>query len=1083
LLLVAEPELAALVFYGLLRLLPEGPPRDGVSFSTFEPNPDAICTTLAATVFHDPAANLSPPEALRVHAAVLNTFAAAATAAARSDKSPPAAVAPPAGRPYARAIVTRLVQKDWPSVEIMLNDIRVCGAADAEALQQTATADRLLRTILEPEPSGAAAQPAPAPPVGEGSYAWRRAPLMARYMRQVLCRKLATADPAVMLRSLSGSVSHGTLLELLAADAGEHPEARKAIEFLLRTLPGELLAQVLRLDSIGGDDKLAAIARELSARGTLPADCAWLWDHWAGGAGPASAAAAPRLVDVLARLEATPLATFSRAVPPAHLAMFFGALKDAFGGQQPFWNRLTAVVATLEPAAVLQLYSKLGPAMFAGYPAAEPALGGKLRRLLDGLHDQTAAFSGQLDLLLAGQDLLPEAADRQRALAWSQCRQAILDLGRLQAQRAGWRSRRPLAQIDAAGERMVEAARAAMPAELLEDDPPGTGKQRRLRAIGQCLLGEPLLPATEWHHTALWRKAGWYFERGKWPGVPLASLRPKAHAQRQWRTQVAAAAAALVILLVIVLALLLTHGGATLSPTREVTQNAEKPPQAPSAQRSPDATSGAVKPATTPPQLTRDSTKAPAVSPAAAPQPVAAPAGPAGGEKQPGGPAGAAAVKPSAPTPMAVASAAAAPNNPSLAKQQAPPIAEDRWHRDARRFAQEHDGVLVEQPMTKGVAEIPDLAGQPTGGFGVERPFLGPGRIVADAESYDFGPGFQDTPTAARLQEIPELAKSLGVQSVSVALEPGDKGYRLVLHWASLPVADANTEAHVIELRKRQATIKECLLQIGGTHNSIDEMVAAQKTLVQLLGLRPPVAPRHDEPRFAQDPQAWTDARAEYQTQYQSLLHKLPGLAQSQFIIIGSQIDRARKDAQFAYSQRVDAELRSRVKQIATVVYRSADKVEAPAALKPSEQTPEIRGEFQQAAEEAAAAPGFIARVKPRIVAEPHGSAMPPAAWTTDGLVVKCVFATEGGLTIVKDDPAEFDAADVPQGTEKVGLRFRFFRRGIFEGEDPQLIAETAPFVVEGIRSGRQYTVTFRMSQEGLRTLRDPNTQPRSSNF
>ena len=47
------------MFYGLLRLLPDGPLRDGVSFSTFEPNPDAICTTLSATVFHDPAANLS----------------------------------------------------------------------------------------------------------------------------------------------------------------------------------------------------------------------------------------------------------------------------------------------------------------------------------------------------------------------------------------------------------------------------------------------------------------------------------------------------------------------------------------------------------------------------------------------------------------------------------------------------------------------------------------------------------------------------------------------------------------------------------------------------------------------------------------------------------------------------------------------------------------------------------------------------------------------------------------------------------------------------------------------------------------
>jgi hypothetical protein len=1073
LLLVAEPELAALVFYGVLRLLPEGRLRDGVSFSTFEPNPDAICTTLAATLFHDPAANLSPPDTLRVRGPVINTFTAGAAgrvsgsaAATRSDKPP----VPPASRPYARAIVARLVQKDWPGVEILLGDIRACGSIDAEGLQQLVAADRQLRALLEPEPSTAPSAAAVPPPV----------PLMARYMRQVLCRKLATADPAALLRPLSGSTSHWALLELLAADAAEHAEARKAVEFLLKNLPGELLAQVLKLDSITSDDKLAAIARQLTAQGALPPECAWLWDHWAAGANSPAAAAVPRLVDILARLEAAALANFSRAVPPAHLAMFYCALKEAFAGQPPFWNRLTAVVAAMEPAAVVQLYGKLGPPMFAGYPAAEPALGGKLRRLLDGLHDQTAAFSGQLDLLLAGQDLLPEAADRQRALAWSQCRQAILDLGRLQSQRTGWGRASPLAQIDASGERMVEAARTAMPPELVEDDPPGTGKQRRLRAIGQCLLGESLLPATHWHHTALWKKAGWYFERGKWPGVPLASLRPKAHAQRQWRTQVAVAGAALVILLAILLTLLMTHGGATVPQNPDLPQNTEKPPELASKSAAPVAIapSLAAEPQHVAAPAEREKEAAKIGPPAAEKQPpLAAPAAPAHIAAPPAG-------KPPAASLAAVAAVAPTAKNVSPAKQEPPPVAEDRWHRDARRFAEEHGGVLVEQPMSKGVAEVPDPAGQTASDFGVERPFLGPGRVGAGSETYDFGNGFQELPPVARLQEVPGLAKTLGVKSVTVVLEPSDKGYRLALHWASVPLADANAEARVAELRKRQETIKDCLLQITRTHRSPEELAEARNTLVQLLGLHPPIAPNHDEPRFAQDPQAWGDARAAYQQQYQEIFRKLPSLGQNQFILIGSQIDHVRKQAQREYNERIDAELRNRVTQIAAVLYRSTSKIELPAAaVKPSEQLAEIRGDFDQTTDDAVPAPGFIARVKVRIVAEPHGSLLPPAAWTADGVLVKCVFTPAGGQAMVKAGTAEFDAADVSPGTEKMSVRFRFFRRGIFEGEEPQLIAETPPYVLEGIRSGQQYTVTFRMSQEGLRTLRDPNTQSRPSNF
>ena len=939
LLLVAEPALAALLFYGLLRLLPDGPLREEVSFSTYEPNPDSICTTLAATLFCDSAANLSPPEALRVRGLVINTF-------------PPRRAAPERiGRPYARSLVARLVQKDWPAVEILLGDLRSCGSVDGEGLQQLLVADRLLRAMLEPQAS---------PP----DDTWRNNPLMARYMRQVLCRKLAAADPAILLRPLVASASHMMLLDLLAPEAAAHPEARKAVEFLLGSLPSALLAQVVE---------------------------------------------------------------------------------------------------------------KLGTALLAGYPAAGPALGGKLRQLLDQLHEQTAEFSSQLDLLLAGQDLLPEEVDRQRALAWSQCRQAIFDLGRLQSQRSRWRSQRPLAQIDAACQRLVEAAQLAMPPELVEDDPPGTGKLRRLQAIGQCLLGEALLPPSHWHHTALWKKAGWYFERGKWPSVPLASLRPKTDARRQWRIQAAVVAAALAVTAAILFVLLMVLTGGERAAERSPPLVQADIDASPTKPKGSAIATKAVGTEPSPRRPAADSIKPAASSDKMSQVPKAA----SGNREAPvQTPANAKASPPAVASLPRVAKGIALAKNQPPAKPQPPPNAEDRWQRDARRFAAEHHGVLIQQPISNGVAEVPQAAGQAADAFDPVRPFLGPGKIRNDSESFDFGNGFDGPVAPAHSQEVPGLAKVIGVQSVTVALESFDKGYRLVLRATSLPVSDANVEATVAQLRKRQGAIKQYLPQLAGSRTSVEERAATQKALVELLHLSPPAAPKRDDPRFSNDPKAWEEAVSQYEQKQQDFLRRLSRLGQNQFMAIGIHIAKIRREAQRDYDQRIDGEMRSRAKQILAVVYSSDSKVEPPAtAAQPLQQVTEISGHFDQTSEDTAVAAGFIARVNVRIVAEPDGNLMPPSAWTNDGLAVKCVFTPAGGRPMVKEGVAEYDVADLSQGTEKISVRFRFFRRGIFEGEDPQLIAETTPYVLDQIRPKQHYTVTFRMPQDALRALRDPNTR------
>jgi hypothetical protein len=52
LLLVAEPEMVVLMVYAIARLLPRGGIREGISFSTYEGDPDRLLTSIAGIAFH-----------------------------------------------------------------------------------------------------------------------------------------------------------------------------------------------------------------------------------------------------------------------------------------------------------------------------------------------------------------------------------------------------------------------------------------------------------------------------------------------------------------------------------------------------------------------------------------------------------------------------------------------------------------------------------------------------------------------------------------------------------------------------------------------------------------------------------------------------------------------------------------------------------------------------------------------------------------------------------------------------------------------------------------------------------------------
>ena len=556
LLIVVEPSLAALLFYGIVRLLPPGPLQGGISFSTYEPNTERLGTTLAATIFHDPLRTDLRPDAYRSRGFAVNTFLDR-----RTDFRQPQAA-------YAVTMLQRLLAEGWDAVDRTLVNLEAVGAKTAEDFDALAAVDRIVPALFDPR------QPLP-------GDAWRRSPMAIRYLRRILGRRLAElADPRA-LESLVGRPQHLLVLELIAAEP-DAPATHAAAEYLLRQLPGERIGDLLRLEEISPEAKADVLARYVTAQGALPPGCDQLWQNAAstgatevspgGHAGAVRTPHAPRegvrhaerdeydsrgddlLPRLLARLDLKTLVKFYGSVADKHSDAFVLALvvscrhvgrignpsgkgADLVDGlpsrstEKPASTlapRLTAIIETMSEESLVSLYRSHGPGFFQDYPADEPALGRRLHELIQSLSGHPSQFRDRLDLITSAAHLLPEDDDQTAATAWSTCRAAILDIGRLQDQRGGMFRQPPIEQIEAAARRMTEAVVRALPRDRFEDDRTGGNKRKCLERVGSHLLaGKKLLPRDRWQFAALWQKVAWHFERGTWPSAPLWKLRPK----------------------------------------------------------------------------------------------------------------------------------------------------------------------------------------------------------------------------------------------------------------------------------------------------------------------------------------------------------------------------------------------------------------------------------------------------------------------------------------------------------------------------------------------------------------------------
>ena len=923
LLIVVEPSLAALLFYGIVRLLPAGPFRDGISFSTYEPNTERLGTTLAATIFHDPLRTDLRPDAYRSRGFAVNTFLDR-----RTDFRQPQAA-------YAVTVLQRLLGEGWDAVDRMLMNLEAVGAKTAEDLDALAAVDRIVPALFDPR------QPLP----GDG---WRRSPMAIRYLRRILGRRLAElADPRA-LESLVGRPQHLLVLELIAAE----PDAsgtRAAAEYLLRQLPGERIGDLLRLEEISSEAKVDVLVRHVTAQGALPPGCDQLWQSPGATAGSSSSAEAtvgqanagvaagantrsstvspgghagpdcanrgddllPRL---LARLDVRTLVKFYGNVAAKHSDVFVLALLSSCrdGGRtgspvgrignpsglgadladglpirptEDLLPRLTEIVGVMSEESLVSLYRSHGPEFFKDYPADEPALGRKLHELIQSLPQHLGQFRDRLDLITSAARLLPEDDDQTAATAWSTCRAAILDIGRLQDQRGGMFRQPPIDQIEAAARRMSEAVVRALPRDRFEDDRTGGNKRKCLERLGAHLLaGKPLLPRDRWQFAAIWQKVAWHFERGVWPSAPLWKLRPKSKLPvPPW-----VIFSTLAVLALLVVALVMVNrppapqeaavSGKEDTTAEQASSGAQaerlKQDKAEQERQKREADEAQKKAAEEKQRREREADKTRlaakvSVSPdgdagatgATAGLPNGASGNVAGqassGTEASGGHAGAGSSKIGSGAAGQVSSDARAeqekPSEPAAPLREA-----DLWKAKAEQYAREHQGQFIQGLLlTEGKAEIPleDLPPAPAGTTW----YLGNGRIYLRNGTHPFGEGFENSPPENR-RDVPSLAADLQLKSVFVQLHQGGDVLRLEV--GGVPAdppggSDADKKARMEELGRRINMLTSKLGTYRRTNTPAGKRDEAFQAIIELAQIKfspVPLSPDPGNPKYHSRP-------------------------------------------------------------------------------------------------------------------------------------------------------------------------------------------------------------------------------------
>ncbi|HUY87905.1 MAG TPA: hypothetical protein VMV10_04135 [Pirellulales bacterium] len=470
LLLVIEPSLSALVFYGVARLLPPGAVRESISFSTFEPNADRLPVSLAATTFHAPETTDLRPDAYRRRGYVYNTFINR-----HSDH----------GRPeghYGRLLVGTLLASGFGAVDQLFGGFHSSGAKTPEDLELLADVHQLVGQVLDP-----------AAPLGETR--WRQSDVATRYLSQAVHLQLANDSAGwPQLRALIGSPNQLLVMELIAS-APAAADIHGPLQFLLRKLPADKFGELLASTRLPRSAKIEALAFYLSSAGRFPENCESLWSEGSRLSSIIAGRAEPLLPSVLARLPAQVIGPLYRTLAPEQSELFLLAVVRGGRPEPDLQAALRAVVGDIlkefDDAPLLAWLTDHRDELRSFFPPPDDVLRPRLARLLFEIPDHPRQLEARLDALEGWVDYFSEPAlAERRVVQWQKIRSILLAIREAELHKPKNRLEAVFRKTKPPDYRaLAEALQSAMPISVYQDDLRGTRKLDCLRELGRALVG------------------------------------------------------------------------------------------------------------------------------------------------------------------------------------------------------------------------------------------------------------------------------------------------------------------------------------------------------------------------------------------------------------------------------------------------------------------------------------------------------------------------------------------------------------------------------------------------------------------
>jgi hypothetical protein len=268
----------------------------------------------------------------------------------------------------------------------------------------------------------------------------------------------------------------------------------------------------LTRDDVTPDRKAAGLAKFITAHGTLPEGCEFVWSELTklAGAGRVADALLPRLCRLL---PSNTLAALCRSTPETHIRDFVAKLIFLGTSDPSLTPPLSAMVSVLDDERLASVIMHLGP--LAGmYPAAEPQMGQRVLVWLKQLPAQPERFFPHLAAIRAGARWLPKGVDQVRA--WRQFQESFERFADVCRQMPiVFPGARQIAEREAAAQELVAALVQAAPNAWYRDDKQARGKRRLLEG----LIAHAGIPAGKLPDDFP-EKVARYFATGKWQAPP-----------------------------------------------------------------------------------------------------------------------------------------------------------------------------------------------------------------------------------------------------------------------------------------------------------------------------------------------------------------------------------------------------------------------------------------------------------------------------------------------------------------------------------------------------------------------------------